>query len=132
MLSSTLQEFPRGQVDLQRFALLVGEVGKPPVEHGFCRRDQLDDHSVTIGNRRIDRGQQAGELHRQKQLREEALLRSLEDRQRCRLGTRVERAPGLAVNDPCGLERFAPVGVNDRLSRGGDNAKERGVGAQFP
>ena len=69
---------------------------------------------MPLGDRRIDRGQQAGELHRQKQLREEALLGSLEDRQRCGLGTRVERPPGLAVDDPCGLQRFAQVGVDDR------------------
>jgi len=30
------------------------------------------------------------------------------------------------------LQSIAQVGMNDRLSRGGDNAKERGVGAQFP
>ena len=79
MLSSTLHVFARGQVDLQRFAFLVRKVGKPAVEHGFCRRDQLDDNSLPIGNRRMDRGQQAWELHRQKQLREEALLGSFED-----------------------------------------------------
>src|SRR3546814_14182151 len=53
-------------------------------------------------------------LHRQKQLREEALLRSLENRQRCRLGTGVERRPGLGVDDPRGFQRFAQVGVDDR------------------
>ena len=132
MLSSTLHIFPRGEVDLESLALLVRQVGKPAVEHGFCRRHQLDDNSVTVGNRRIDRKQQARELHRQKQLREEALLGSLEDRQRCGLGTRVERAAGLAVDDPRGFQRFAQVGVNDRLSRGSGNAEERGVTGEFP
>ncbi len=79
MLSSTLDIFPRGEVDLESFAFLVRQVGKSPIEHGLCRRDKLDDNSVTVGNRRIDRRQQAGELHRQKQLREEALLGSFED-----------------------------------------------------
>ncbi len=132
MLSSTLDIFPRGEVDLESFALLVRQVSKPTVEHGLGRRDELHDNSMTIGNHPVDRGQQAWELHRQKQLREEALLGPLKDRQRCRLGTRVERAPGLAVDDPRGFQRFAQVGVDDSLSRGGDNAKERGVGAQFP
>jgi hypothetical protein len=31
-----------------------------------------------------------------------------------------------------GLQCFAQVGVNDRLSRGSDNAQERGVVAEFP
>jgi len=132
MLSSTLNIFPRGEVDLESFALLVRQVGKPAVEHGLCRRDQLDDNSVPVGDRRIDRGQQAWELHRQKQLREEALLGPLEDRQGCGLGTGVERAPGLAVDDPRGFQRFAQVGVNDRLSRGRGNAQERGVATEFP
>src|SRR3546814_10910539 len=108
--------FPRGQVDLESFALLVRQVGEPAVEHGFCRRDQLDDHSVTIGNRRIDCGQQDGELHRQKQLREEALLRSLEYRQRCRLGTGVERRPGLGVDDPRSEEHTSELKSLMRIS----------------
>ena len=91
----------------------------------------MHDHGLPFGNRRIDSGQQAWELHRQKQLREEALLGSLEDRQRCGLGTRVERPAGFAVYDPRGLQRFAEVGMDDRLSRGSGNAKERGLGAGF-
>ena len=87
---------------------------------------------MPIGNCRINCGQQAGELHRQKQLREEALLGSLEDRQRCGLGTGVERSPGLAVDDPRRLQRVAQVGVDDRLSRGSGNAEERGVTGEFP
>ena len=79
MWSSTLDIFPWGQVDLQNFAFFVRQVGKPAIEHGFGRRDQLDDNSLPIGNRHIDSGQQARELHRQKQLREEALLGSFED-----------------------------------------------------
>ena len=79
MLSSTLHVFPRGEVDLESFALLVRQVSKPTVEHGLGRRDELHDNSMTIGNRPVDRGQQAWELHRQKQLREEALLSSFED-----------------------------------------------------
>ena len=132
MLSSTLDRFPRGQVDLESFALLVRQIGKSPVEHGLCRRDELDDNSVTVGNRRIDRGQQAWELHRQKQLREEALLGPLKDRQRCGLGPGVERPPGFAVDDPRRLQRVAQVGVDDRLSRGRGNAQERGVVTDFP
>ena len=127
MLSSTLHIFPRGEVDLESFALLVRQVGQSPVEHGLCRRDELHDNGMPIGDRRIDRGQQAGELHRQKQLREEALLGSFENRQRCRLSTRVERPSGFAVDDPRRLQRVAQVGVNDRLSRGSGNAEERGV-----
>jgi hypothetical protein len=42
-----------------------------------------------------------GQLHRQQQLREEALL-PLEDRQRCGFGTGVERPP-LVVDDARGL-----------------------------
>ena len=54
MLSSTLHVFPRGQINLQRFALFVREVGKPSVKHGFCGRDELDDNGVPIGNRGVD------------------------------------------------------------------------------
>lgn len=79
MLSSTLHIFPRGQVDLESFPLLVRQVGKPTVEHGLRRRDELHDNGMPIDNRRIDRRQQAGEFHRQKQLREEALLGPLKD-----------------------------------------------------
>ena len=99
MRTSALDRFPRGQIDLQRFAFLVRKVGKPAVEHGFCRRDQLDDYRVSVSNRRFDCWKQARELHRQKQLREESLLGSLEDRQRCGLGTGVERASGFAIDD---------------------------------
>ena len=87
---------------------------------------------MPIGNHCVDRGQQARELHRHKQLREEALLGPLEDRQRCGLGTRVERPAGFAVYDPRGLQRFAEVGMDDRLSRGSGNAEERGVTGEFP
>ena len=73
---------------------------------------------MPIGNHCIDRGQQARELHRQKQLREEALLGPLEDRQRCGLGTRVKRPAGFAVYDPRGLQRFAEVGMDDRSGLG--------------
>ena len=132
MLSSTLHVFPRGEVDLESFAILVRQVGQSPVEHGLCRRDELDDNGMPIGNRRLDRRQQAGELHRQKQLREEALLGSLEDRQGCGLGTGVERPAGFAVDDPRGFQCFAQVGVDDRLSRGRGNAQERGVATEFP
>jgi len=127
MLSSTLDGFPRGQIDLERFAFLIRKVGKPALEHGFCGRDELDDNGVPIGNGGVDGWQQARQLHRQKQLREKALLGALEDRQRCRLGARVERPAGFAVDDPCGLQRIAQVCVNDRLSRGSGNAEERGV-----
>ena len=131
MLSSTLHIFPRGQVDLESFPVLVRQVGKPPIEHGFGRRDQLDNDRMPVGNRCFDCRQQARELHRQKQLREEALLCPLKDRQRCGLGPGVERAPGLAVDDPRGFQRIAQIGVDDCLSRGSGNAKERGVGAGF-
>ena len=132
MLSSTLHVFPRGQIDLQRFAIFVREVGKPTVEHSFSRRDELDDHGVPLGNRGVDGWQQARELHRQKQLRKEALLGALEDRERCRLGAGVECPPGFAVDDPGSLQRIAQVRVDDRLSRGRGNAQERGVATEFP
>ena len=131
MLSSTLDIFPRGQVDLESFPVLVRQVGKPPIEHGFGRRDQLDNDRMPVGNRCSDCRQQARELHRQKQLREEALLCPLKDRQRCGLRPGVERPASFAIDDPGRLQRFAQVGVNDRLSRGSDNAKERGVNVEI-
>jgi hypothetical protein len=67
-----------GQIDLERFAFLIGEVGEAAVEHGFGGRDELDYNSVAVGKCRIDRRQQAWQLHREKELREEALLGAFE------------------------------------------------------
>ena len=132
MLSSTLHVFAGGEIDFECFTFRIGEIREAAVEHGFGGRDQLDDYSASVGKRVVDGWQQARQLHRQKQLREEALLGSLKDRQRCGLGPGVERAPGLAVNDPRGFQRVVQVGVDDCLSRGRDNAQERGIGAEFP
>ena len=62
----------------------------------------------------------------------EALLGPFENRERSRLGAAVERVAAVLIDDAGFLERLAQIGMDNRLSRGGDNAKERGVGAQFP
>jgi hypothetical protein len=132
MLSSTLQEFAGAEVDFERLALLGGQVREAAIEHGLCGRDELDDDRIVLRKRIVDRRQQARQLHRQQQLREEPLLGAFEDRQRRGFGSGIQGAAAFRIDDPGGLERFAKVAVDDRLSRGGDNAKERGVGAQFP
>ena len=86
---------------------------------------------MTIGQPLLDGPDQRRGLHRRDQVVEEALLGRFESRTGGRLGLRVQRAVG-GTGDPGGFERGVEVVMDDLLSRGGDNAKERGVGAQFP
>jgi len=81
---------------------------------------------------RVDRGVDRWQLQREQDLREEALLGSFEPAARRCLGAAVERLVLEAIDDTGKFERGLEVLMDDRLSRGGDNAKERGVGAQFP
>jgi hypothetical protein len=80
----------------------------------------------------VDRGINRRQLEREQDLGKEALLGSLEPAARGGLGTAVECPVLEWVNYAGQLKRGVEVLVDDRLSRGGDNAKERGVGAQFP
>ena len=130
MLRSRLHDLAGAEIDFERLAFLVGEIGKTAVEHGLGGRDKLDHDGIAFGNGGIDGRQQARQLHGQEELREEALLRALEDRERRGLRTAVECATGFPINDAGGFEGLAEVCMDDGLSRGGDNAKERGVGAQ--
>ena len=132
MLSSTLDRLARAEVDFERFAFFVGEIGQAAVEHGLGGRDKLDHDGIALGDGGIDGREQARQLHRQEELREEALLRALEHRERGGLRTAVERAAGFPVDDAGGFEGLADVCVNDRLSRGSGNAEERGVTGEFP
>ncbi|WP_374527048.1 hypothetical protein [Novosphingobium sp.] len=61
---------------------------------------------------------------------EEALFGGFEGGSRRRLGLGVEGAFA-AAGDARGFERRIEVVVNDLLSRGSGNAKERGLGAGF-
>ena len=106
--------FARGEIDLEFLAFCRTEVGKPPVEHGFGGRDQLHHHRIAFAERRIDRGQEAGQFQRQQQLRKEALFGPFEHRQRRGLGPAVERIARFLIDDPRGFERGAQVGMNDR------------------
>ena len=63
-------------------------------------------------------------------MRKEALLGPLEPAAGRRLGAAVERLVLQAIDDPCEFKRGFEVLLNDRLSRGRDNAQERGEGPQ--
>ncbi|AIT82775.1 hypothetical protein JI59_25355 (plasmid) [Novosphingobium pentaromativorans US6-1] len=80
----------------------------------------------------VDRGIDRWQLQREEDLRKEALLGPLEPAAGRRLGAAVERPVLKPIDDPGEFERGLKVLVNDRLSRGSDNAQERGVVAEFP
>jgi len=132
MLSSTLHVFAGRQVQFQHLARLGIELIKPPIEDRFCRADQLHHHAFILSEVLVDRRVDRGQLQREQHLRKEALLGALEPAARSGLRAAVERAVLEAVDNARQFERGFKVLVDDRLSRGGDNAKERGVGAQFP
>ena len=130
MLSSTLDRLSRRQVQFQRLALVRIEFIETPVEDGFRRADELDDHTFVVRQMLVDRRIDRGQLQREQDLRKEALLGPLEPAARGCLGAAVERLVLKPVDNPGEFKRGFEVLVDDRLSRGGDNAKERGVGAQ--
>ena len=78
--------FARAKVDLERFAFCIGQVGEAPVEHGFGSRDKLHHRRIAVGKCGIDRREQARQLHREQQLRKEALFGAFEHRERGCLG----------------------------------------------
>ena len=132
MLSSTLHIVAGTEIDFQVFAFLIGKIGKAAIEHGLSGRNQLDDRGISLRQRSVDSRQQARQLHREEELGKEALLGSLENRQRGRLGTAVERVAAVLIDDAGFLERLAQIGMDNRLSRGRDNVKERGSDVDSP
>jgi hypothetical protein len=90
----------------------------------------LDHGAVAPREIGVDRRDQRRQLHRQQDLAEEALLgRSRSATRRCLRA--VEVAP--LKPSVTRVARARPqVVVDDRLSRGSDNAQERGVVAEFP
>ncbi len=56
--------FAGGEIDFECFAFRIGEIGEAAVKHGFGGRDELHYNSVAVGKRRINRRQQARQLHR--------------------------------------------------------------------
>ena len=105
--------FARAEIDLEMLALLVGKIGKTPVEHGLGGRDQLDDDRVVVFQHVLDCRPEAGKFHREEQLGKESLLGAFEHRQRRYLGAAVERVAAVAIHNPCRLERFLQVGMDD-------------------
>ena len=79
----------------------------------------------------IDCGIDRGELQAEQDLRKEALLGALEPAARRRLGAAVERPVLKTIDDAGEFECRLEVLMDDRLSRGSGNAKERGLGAGF-
>jgi hypothetical protein len=77
------------EIEFERFAFLVGEVGEAPVEHSLGSRDQLHNNRMVFAKRRVHRGDQARQFHREQKLGKEALLSAFEDRERCSLGIAV-------------------------------------------
>ena len=78
-----------------------------------------------------DRLDQARNLHRDQQLGEEALFGAFEPRESRSLGLGIERFVLEPIHDIGEGEDFVEIAMNDGLSRGSGNAKERGVGAGF-
>jgi hypothetical protein len=120
------------KVELDLGPILGGEIGKAPVEQGFGGRNKLDDDAVVGGQRILDGGKQRGQFHRQQKLAEEALLRAFEARARRRQRLTIEGLAFERIGDARCAKRRLKVAVDDRLSRGSDNAQERGVVAEFP
>jgi hypothetical protein len=77
-------DLARRKVELDLGAILGREIGQAPIKQGFGCRYQLDDDAVVGGQRFLDGGKQRGQLHRQQELAEEALLRAFEARAGCR------------------------------------------------
>ncbi|WP_180275711.1 hypothetical protein [Sphingobium sp. IP1] len=65
-------------------------------------------------------------------MREKALLGALKARERRSFGLGIERLVLHPVDDVGEREHFIEIAVDDGLSRGSDNAQERGVVAEFP
>ena len=102
-----------GEIDFEMFTLYRAQIGKPSVEHGFSGRDELDHRRLPVRQHLIDCGQQAWQLHRKEELREEALFSSLEDRKCCSLCALVKRIAAVRIDDTCGFKDFAKIAVND-------------------
>ena len=131
MLSSTLHVLPRTQINFQVRALIRRELAQPPVEDRFRGRHQLENDRLSTGQVRLHRSDHGRKLHAEEKLAEEALLGGFEARSRRRLGPAVEGRIFDPVDHGRQFERMFHVAVNDALSRGSGNAKERGVGAGF-
>ena len=132
MLSSTLDSLAGRKVELDLGTVLGREVGETPVEQGLGGRDQLDDDAVLRGQRLLDSGKQRRQLHRQQELAKEALFRALEARARRRQRQTVEGLALERIGDARCAQRRLKVAVDDRLSRGRDNVKERGSDVDSP
>ncbi|WP_366651526.1 hypothetical protein, partial [Sphingomonas sp. 67-36] len=124
--------FARRQIDLQIGALLGRKFAQTPVENAFGGRHQLDHHRLPLRDMRFGRGDDARQLHREEHLPEEALLGGFEPRPSRRLSARVERISVDRVDHAGQLERGFHVLVDNRLSRGRDNVKERGSDVDSP
>ena len=72
-----------------------------------------------------------GKLEREQDLGKEALLGPLEPAARRRLCAAVERPVLKTIDDAGKFECRLKVLMDDRLSRGRDNAQERGIIAEF-
>ncbi|WP_231729324.1 hypothetical protein, partial [Blastomonas sp. CCH5-A3] len=77
----------------------------------------------------IDGSDQRWQLHRQQQLVEEPLLGAFKPAACRSFCAAVERCAADFIDHAGELQRFLHVLMDDRLSRGSGNAKERGVGA---
>ncbi len=79
-----------------------------------------------------DRLDQARNLHRDQQLRKEALLGAFEPRKSRSLGLGIERFVLEPIHDIGEGENLVEIAMDDGLSRGSGNAEERGVTGEFP
>ena len=130
MLSSTLHGFPRTEIDILVAVVFVA-VGQAAVEHGLAGGHQLDDARHVLGDMALHSREQAWQFHRHQQLLEEALLDAFKPRPRRAFRPRIERIPRDRIDDIGRFESGFHILVNDALSRGSDNAQERGIVAEF-
>ena len=101
----------RRQVDGEVVPFGGGDLGDAALHQRLAGGDELDDGGSPLLHVRLDGADQRGALHRGQQVAEEALLRTLEGRQRGRLRVPVEGR--LAVDDTGGLQGLLYVGVDD-------------------
>ena len=132
MLSSTLDIFARREIDFEVGPFLGAQFGEPAIEDRFRGRDELENDRFALAEVVTDRRDHCRQLHAEKKLAEEALLCGFEAGARRGLGAAVERGVLEAIDNGGQFERPFHVAVDDRLSRGRDNVKERGSDVDSP
>jgi len=104
----------RAEIEVEIGALFWGEAVETAIEGAFGGRNQLDDNHLVAIQMEIDGSNQRGELHRQQQLVEEALLGAFKPASRGSFRTAVERCAIDFVDHAGQLQRLLKVLMDDR------------------